>query len=396
MKITFLYIFCIFVQQFFSMQKQNIIFYLLVLLFVAISCNRTSKHISVLEPDSIAEIKYATGFSILYYDNYKKVIVHNLWQPENPLAIYYLVKNNNITIPENGTKIKIPLESLGITSCTHIEFLNLLGVLSSVKGSSSPEIIYNETLQQECRDGKLVHLGDAFRIDFEKLLLLNPDALMITSYNNATDDNTHRLQNAGINLIYNQEWMEETLLGRAEWIKFVAAFYNKENLADSLFNEMNKNYQEAKLLANKVDKKPNILSGGSFKGTWYMPSGKVFMGKLFLDAGGSYYYANDTTKGSLPLSFETVLLHQQHADIWLNAQTNSLKELISQDERHNLFDAVKNKQVYNFNARINEKGANDFWESAVAHPDIILMDVIWVLHPELLPDYQPFYLRKLE
>ncbi len=378
------------------MQKQNIIFYSLVLFFVAVSCNRTSKHVPVSAPDSIAEIKHATGFSIFYYGDYKKVVVHSPWQEESPLAIYYLVENNNITTPENGIKIKIPLQSIGITSCTHIEFLNLLGVLSSVKGSSSPEIIYNEALQQEYGNGKLVHLGDAFRIDFEKLLLLNPNALMITSYNNANDDNTRRLQNAGINLIYNQEWKEETLLGRAEWIKFVAAFYNKENLADSLFNEMDKNYQKAKLLANKADKKPSILSGGNFKGTWYMPSGKVFMGKLFLDAGGNYYYANDTSKGSLPLSFETVLLYQQHADVWLDAQANSMKELISRDERHTLFDAVKNKQVYNFNARINDKGANDFWESAVAHPDIILMDVIWALHPELLSDYQPFYLRKLE
>lgn len=378
------------------MQKRNIICYLFLILFIITSCNRTAEDMTVLKSDSIAEIKYATGFSILYYDDYKKVTVHNPWQTEYPLAIYYLVENNEIITPENGTKIKIPLQSLGITSCTHIEFLNLLGVLSSIKGSSNPEIIYNETLLQEYRNGKLVHLGDAFRIDFEKLLLLNPDALMITSYNNANDDNTRRLQNAGINLIYNQEWMEESLLGRAEWIKFMAAFYNKEALADSLFNKIDRNYQKAKLLANNIEKKPSVLSGGNFKGTWYMPSGKVFMGKLFLDAGGNYYYANDTTKGSLPLSFEVVLLHQQHADVWLNAQANSLKELISQDERHNLFDAVKNKQVYNFNARINDKGANDFWESAVAHPDVILMDVIWALHPELLSDYQPFYLRKLE
>jgi iron complex transport system substrate-binding protein len=378
------------------MQKQNIIFYLLVLLFVATSCNRKTETTLISEADSRLEVKYAKGFSISYHADYKKVIVHNPWQNENPLAIYYLVENNEVATPEDGTKIKIPLQSLGITSCTHIEFLNLLGVLSSVKGSSSPEIIYNETLQQEYRGRKLVHLGDAFRIDFEKLLMLNPDALMITSYNNSGDDNTRRLQNAGINLIYNQEWMEETLLGRAEWIKFVAAFYNKETLVDSLFDEMDKNYQEAKLSANKIDKKPSILSGGNFKGTWYMPSGKVFMGKLFLDAGGSYYYADDTTQGSLPLSFETVLLHQQHADVWLNAQANSLKELIAQDERHNLFDAVKNKQVYNFNARTNDKGANDFWEGAVAHPDVILKDVIWALHPELLPDYQPIYLLKLE
>ena len=380
-----------------TITKYTFLFFIAIISVVtATSCNRTTEYITVAEPDSIAHIQYASGFSIAYFPDYKQIKVHNPWQDNNPLAVYYLVKNDNISTPENGIKIKIPLRSLGITSCTHIEFLNLLNELSSVKGSSSPEIIYNENLRQTFRQGNLVHLGSAFRMDFEQLLLLQPDALMITSYNNSSDDNTRRLQNAGINLIYNQEWMEETLLGRAEWIKFVAAFYDKDALADSLFKQMEKNYREAKLLVSKVDKKPSILSGGNFKGTWYMPSGKVFMGKLFIDAGGSYFYAGDTAKGSLPLNFETVLLHQQHADIWLNAQANSLKELIAQDERHKLFDAVKNKQVYNFNARINDKGANDFWESAVAHPDIILLDVIWALHPELLPDYKPFYLRKLE
>ncbi|MDR0368456.1 MAG: ABC transporter substrate-binding protein, partial [Bacteroidales bacterium] len=328
--------------------------------------------------------------------NFKQVTVYHSWKDNIPLAIYYLVKDSSIATPSDGTKIKIPLQSLGITSCTHVEFLHLLDELSSVKGSTSPEIIYNEILQRKYKENQLVHLGDAFRIDFERLLLLNPDALMITSYNSSADENTRRLQNAGVNLIYNQEWTEETLLGRAEWIKFVASFYDKDLLADSLFNRIEENYQKAKSLANSAEEKPDILAGGNFKGTWYMPSGKVFMGKLFLDAGGRYYYADDTSKGSLPLSFETVLLHQQHADVWLNAQAESLQELIAQDERHRLFDAVKNKQVYNFNARMKEKGANDFWESGVARPDRILSDVIWALHPELLPDYQPFYIQKLK
>ena len=378
------------------MYKHSVVIYVFVLLLVASACNRTTEQSIVSEPDSVMEIQYATGFSVAYFPSYKKVTVHNPWQSDSPLAVYYLVKDDTIATPKNGTKIKIPLQTLGITSCTQIEFLNILGVLSSIKGSSTPELIYNTDLQQAFRKGQLVHLGDAFRIDFEKLLLLNPDALMITSYNNSVDDNVRRLQNAGIHLIYNQEWMEESLLGRAEWIKFMAAFYDKEVLADSLFNRMTKNYQQAKLLASRAGENPSILSGGNFKGTWYMPSGKVFMSKLFVDAGGSYCHINDTTKMSLPLSFESVLLQHRHDDVWIDAQASSMKELIAQDERHTLFDAVKNNRVYSFSARTNDKGGNDFWEGAVTRPDIVLMDVIWALHPELVPDYQPCYIRKLK
>jgi iron complex transport system substrate-binding protein len=324
------------------------------------------------------------------------VEVFNPWERNSSLGVYYLVSDKSVQVPQDGISLQIPLKTLGITSCTHIEFLNLLGTLSTVKGASTPDLIYNKTLQQAYQKGELTHLGDAFKIDFEKLLLLNPNALMIACYSNQKDENARRLQSAGIKLIYNNEWMEESLLARAEWIKFIAAFYNKERLADSIFQTIEENYIQIKTLASQAVKKPTIISGGNFKGTWYMPSGKVFMSKLYTDAGGDYFYANDTTMGSLPLNFETVLLYQQHADVWLNAQVNSIEELLIQDERHALFDAVKNKRVYSFNARSNERGADDFWEGAVAHPDVVLSDVIWALHPDLMPDYRPFYIKQLK
>jgi iron complex transport system substrate-binding protein len=380
------------------MKKQNIILVIGFFLFLSVipSCNMQGDKTAVEKADTSLLVKYATGFSISYYPNYKRVEVFNPWDKETSLGVYYLVKDSAIEVPQDGIRFQIPLKALGITSCTHIEFLNLLGVISTVKGSTTPELIYNETLQQSYRKGELVNLGDAFRINFEQLLLLNPDALMIACYGNNQDENTRRLQDAGVKLIYNNEWMEVSLLARAEWIKFIAAFYDREDIADTVFKTIENNYIRVKELASKVSRRPSIVSGGNFKGTWYMPSGKVFMSKLYTDAGGDYYYANDTTVGSLPLSFETVLLHQQHADVWLNAQVNTLKELLAQDGRHALFDAVKNKRVYNFNARSNQRGANDFWEGAVAHPDVILSDVIWALHPDLLPNYRPFYLKRLE
>jgi len=54
------------------------------------------------------------------------------------------------------------------------------------------------------------------------------------------------------------------------------------------------------------------------------------------------------------------------------------------------------KQVYNFNKRLLPSTANDFWESAVARPDLLLSDVIAILHPEILPGYQLVYAEKLK
>ena len=364
--------------------------------FLLTNCNTGAKETIWLKTDSTLLIKYATGFSVSYFDRYKEVKVFSPWREGGVLAVYYLVEDFSVQTPKNGIRLTIPLQSIGITSCTQIEFLALADALSAIKGVCSPELIYNQSLQSSYQNGELVYLGDGFRFNMENLLLLNPNALMLTNYSEQEDENMRRLKTSGIRLIYNNEWMESSLLARAEWIKFVACFFNKESLADSLFNEMEENYLRLKMLAQTAKNKPGIVAGGSFKGTWYMPSGKVFMGKLYEDAGGAYYYANDTSLGSLALNFETVLLHQQHADVWLNAQANSMTELLAQDSRYGLFDAVKNKRVYNFNAKMSAKGANDFWESGLAHPDKILSDVIWALHPELLPNYQTVYIQKLE
>jgi len=83
-------------------------------------------------------------------------------------------------------------------------------------------------------------------------------------------------------------------------------------------------------------------------------------------------------------------------DVWLNCNYASIDELLKADPKHALFNPVKNKQVYNFNKRMLSSGANDFWESAIARPDLILSDVIAILHPEILPDYQLFYAEKLK
>jgi len=185
-------------------------------------------------------------------------------------------------------------------------------------------------------------------------------------------------------------------LGRAEWIKFVGAFFNKEKMADSIFANVDNRYNSIKNKAAAVKIKPNIMEGSNFRGTWYMPAGKSFMGRLFTDAGARYYFSNDTTSGSLPLNVETVLKDFAQTDVWLNCSFSSLNELMKADSKYALFRPVVLKQVYNFDKRKLPSTANDFWESAVARPDLLLSDMIAILHPEIMPGYQLVYAEKLK
>jgi iron complex transport system substrate-binding protein len=345
--------------------------------------------------DSHAVVNYAQGFTIDKASDYTQVTVIHPWAKNTVYAQYYLVKTDSIQTPTDGIKVLIPIKTIAAASVTHYEFLNLLGELNTITGICQQNIIYNPMIKAGVSNGKITDLGDAFHINLEKVLQLRPSALMMSGYNQE-DPNAQRISQAGVPVIYNNEWMETTLLGRAEWIKFVAAFYDKSELADSIFSDIENRYNDIKHKAANIKDKPDIMAGSNFRGTWYMPGGKSFMGQLYMDAGGNYIYAKDTTSGSLPLNVETVLRDFSSTDIWLNCNYNSMNELLNADPKHALFNPVKTKQVYNFNKRMLPSGANDFWESAIARPDLILSDVIAILHPEILPGYQLFYAEKLK
>ena len=369
--------------------------FLIIFLCLLVSCGNKSVKRGKEHPSDTLKLTYAQGFAIKYFSGYKEVIVYSPWVKGTEYARYYLVKDTKTKTPANGTKVQIPLKTLAATSVTHFEFLSLLKELQTVIAVCSPEIIYNAEINRRLKSGTITDLGNAFNINVEKTLQLKPAAVMMSGYNQ-NDPYAVRVQQAGIPVIFNNEWMETSLLARAEWIKFVAAFYDKEKLADSIFQAVDKRYNEIKDKAAAVKTKPTIMAGSNFRGTWYMPSGRNYMGKLFADAGAKYFYANDTTAGSLPLNVETVLKNFSETDVWLNCNFKSIDDLLKADQKHAYFRPVKLKQVYNFNKRLLPSTANDFWESAVARPDLLLSDVISILHPELMPGYKLVYAEKLK
>ena len=373
---------------------KKILYFIVIAILCA--CNQSQKSQSQLPiPNDTLNVKYSDGFRLYYYDDYKLIEIYNPWVKNEIQQRLYLVSDEYVKTPSDGQKIVVPVQNIAISSSTHVEFLNLLGELSTVKGVCTPHLIYNDDIRSRYANGNIVSLGDAHNVNLEQLLHLKPDVYFVVSYNQQ-DEQAKRLQQSGVNLAFNNEWTEQSLLARAEWIKFVAAFYDKEAIADTIFTRIEWNYQAAEAIAQSVEQKPTVMAGGNFKGTWYMPSGTSYMGRLFADAGADYFYKNEaSTSASLALNFETVLNNFHNADVWLNAPTATLNALIQMDERHNLFRSAREGRVYGFYGRTLPDGANDFWESAVARPDLVLKDLIWALHPNLLPEYTPSYIIQL-
>ncbi|MEG1837965.1 MAG: ABC transporter substrate-binding protein [Bacteroidaceae bacterium] len=368
---------------------------LITILFAFSSCGNRSAKVKINEAKEQLPLSYAKGFSISKADKYTIVTVFNPWKEGAVYDKYYLVKSINIIVPEDGKKVIVPLKSLVSNSATHLEFLQMLGEIDKVTGVCSASFIYNPAILQRVKEGKTRDLGDSFNLDIENLLLLRPQAVMTSAYD-AEDENTKKLAQTGLTVIYNIEWQEKSLLARAEWIKFVGAFFDKTDIADSLFQEVEQRYNNIKSKVMKIENKPSILSGQDFRGTWTMPAGKSFNAQLYREAGGRYFYENENTSGSISSTIEETLIRFSKADVWIGAQANSLKELGEIDEKYKLFKAYKEGQVYNFNKRTTPAGGNDYWESAIARPDLLLADMIKVLHPTLLPEHEFFYIQKLK
>ncbi len=358
--------------------------------------NSASENVNIRTSNE--NIKYATGFDVVDCDGYTKVIINNPWDKNSskPFSVYYLYKDKIDNIPDSdGFKVQIPLESVIVNTFSYFEFLQLLGAIDKVVAVTDAERVYNPIILEGIASGKIENLGDPFNPDIEKTLMLSADALINSAY--VQQDNlSERAQRSGLPVIFSLEWMETSSLARAEWIKLLAEFVDKRDQADSVFNQIEQRYIENRDLVKDLNSKPSVLSGDNFQDTWYVPGGNSFNAHLFNDAGAKYYYSDNKDTGSIPLDIESVLTQFGDADVWIGCEANNYTELFNKDSKYKLLKSVKNKRVFNNRNRTTPIGGNDYFESAIANPDLVLRDLIKALYPDIMADESFTYLVPLK
>ena len=344
---------------------------------------------------AILSNQFAKGFTISEGEKWTKLVVFSPWNSGQVLQTYYLVRREDVDVPKDGIRLEVPIRRISLTSSTHIGFLKALNCLESVYGICSPEIVYNQEVFQPKDGHEVANTGDAMTPNVERIVRTSPDVVMVSTYAQG-DAATAKLNSVGLPVLYNNEWTENDPLARAEWIRVVGALYDKLDEADSIFAEVVKSYEALKVKTEQVEKKRTIMSGNNLRGTWYMPAGQTYMGKLFKDAGADYAFQNDTSHFSIPLGIESVIHTFRDADVWVGCPAKSLEELAKMDEKHTWFKSYQNGEVYNFAKRTTPTGGNDFWETGVVRPDYILQDLIKILYPELVKDKEFVFSEHLQ
>ena len=279
-------------------------------------------------------------------------------------------------------------ERIVCTSATHMGFISELGMMDKVVGVCRPERVYN--LSEEDRE-RITDIGDDMQPSLEQILLLNPDLVILYTYAQG-DPIPAQVEALGIPILYCNEWTETTPLARAEWIRVFGAVFGCQTKADSVFASVCDAYEQLKVDSLKFKGK-SIMSGMSWRGTWYVPAGGTFMGNLFRDAGAQYKYEGNPSTSSIPLTMEQAIQDFVQTDVWVGCEANSLKELEAIDKKHTWFKAFQTGEVYNFRRRALPSGANDFWESATVHPERVLQDLQKVLRGDTTDLYYILPLR---
>lgn len=368
-------------------------FYLLLLLS---ACNSAVQKTEIADtPTKIIRPKYAQGFWIEVFKDHKIIHVRNAYDTTQVIE-NYIIANNKKSVPDNATFIQVPVRKNVSLSTTQIGFLQELNLIDSIIAVSDAERIFNKNVHANISSGKTQTIGNYNGINEEKILSLQPSLVFAYSF---TEGNSSlpKLKSLGLKIVLVNDYNEIHPLARAEWVKMIAAFYDREALADSVFSEVEQEYLQLSEMAKGVVQKPDVFCNLPWKEIWYMPSGKSYFAKFIDNAGGNYLWKNDTSSRTLNLDFEAVFARAAQAPIWLNPNSaKNLKEIGAQDSKFQLFKAFKAGEVFNNNRMENAGGGNAFWETGVAKPNIVLKDLIRIFHPELLPNYQLMYYQKLE
>ncbi len=377
-----------------------------VLLVTLISCKTDKKKqshstISQETPLQAGDVAYAKGFEIEKSGDLTIIKVSSPWPDADNGFTYALVPKNkmaSITLDRDAYDaiVAVPVEKMVVTSTTHIPSLEALGVADRLVGFPNTALISSKETRKRIEEGMVKELGNNESINTEMVIDLSPEIVVGFGINNQNRA-YETIKRSNIPVVYNGDWTEQSPLGKAEWIKFFAPFFELEEKAERLFSTIENNYNKTKKIVEHVEQRPTVLTGGLFKDVWHVSGGNSWMAQFLNDAKTDYLWADSDDTGGIALSLESVLAKASKADFWLNPSMLTSYNAMKEANRHyTQFDAFKNQRIYSNTIAQGETGGLLYYELAPNRPDLVLKDLIHIFHPELLPQHELFFFKPLE
>ena len=341
---------------------------------------------------------YATGFHIVGAEGKQSTIIRvtNPWQGADEVETMLFIARGGEKAPNGfrGQVLQGDAKRVVCMSSSHIAMLDAIGAVESVVGVSGKNFITNPYVVANQRT--IADVGYDGNMNFELLIAQQPDIVLLYGVTGACTTES-KLNELGIPYIYIGEYVEEEPLGKTEWLVALAEIVGCCEQGIAYFSQVPQRYNHLQSMAVvATSPQPKVMLNTPYADSWFMPSTTSYLARLIADAGGDYIYKKNTSNHSLPIDLEEAALLTTEADIWLHVEgVSSLQDLRQQYPKFAKMPCVQRGEVYNCDKRKVTGGGNDYWESGVVQPDVILRDLIKVFHPELISEELVYY-RKIE
>ena len=359
---------------------------------------------------------------------------------ELPDGGYSLISISPFDGSRDTLEISKPLNRLIVMSTSYIGFLDAIGADSVIVGVSGGEYVCDSSVAAGLGNGAVTDIGYDASPDYEKIMALKPDLLLAYSVSPVKSQFLSKLESLGIKTFIVNEHLERHPLARAAYIRLFGALTGNMPTADSVLSIVSENYislrdsvqgrlrakdasyksglnaceteQESGETRMKTQNPRKILVNIPYKDQWFVPGQDSYLTTLFKDAGGEILGAKAGSSISDQISVEAAYSLSKEADLWMNVGwCRTLEQLLSvnplfEDFIMNIQEnaaaiGYSNKDrtdathiVWNDNKRLNAKGGNDFWESGVVRPDILLRDLIGIFSED--GGYTPVYYKAIK
>lgn len=374
------------------MTKQANSFFLFLIGLLMLSCQGNEKKNS-LQGEEIT-FKYAQLVKMWAYEDFQKLEIQNPWDTAYTLQTYLLVDKDK-KLPEElpeGIVLRTPLQNAVVYTTVHCALLCELTASEAISGVCDLEYIQPHLIKERCAQGKIADLGSSMGPDIEKMISLNPDAVLLSPFKNSGGHG--ELDKFGMPIFECADYMEKEALGRAEWIRIYGKLFGQEAKADSIFSQVENDFNKMQTEAAKDSSSPRpvLLYGMRNGSAWYVPGGNSYMAKLFKAAGADYLFAQSEHSGSEPLAFETVFDKGYNADIWLFLYNQEKDKTYKDLESYSDFKSYKTKNIFACNT-----GKIPYYDETPFHPERLLYDLCLLFHAKKEPisDEKLHYYRNL-
>ena len=357
---------------------------------VSTSCSGGGSKVAITG-DTIP-MRYSSLLTMVECDGYTVVDVENPWNASMMQRYILVPKDSDISteLPE-GVVIRTPLESAIIFSGVHAGLFEELGSAECIKGVCDARYVYSEAVVRGLANGAVIDCGSSLDVDVERVLAVNAEAVFVLPYENG---GYGKLERVRVPLVECADYMENSALGCAEWVRFYARILGKGVWGDSIFNAVCNEYVSLKSQTSSVDKRPRLMCELKSGSAWYVPGGGSTMGALYADAGADYIFASNNTSGSIPLSYEVMLDKASDADVWLikyNSPVDMTRASLAADFKgYSYFRPFVEGNVYACNT-----ARKRVFEETAFHPERLLRELVSIFHSGLLPGYEPVYYEKM-